>query len=507
MVKPLFFLVLFFMLQFCECVVAQDTGFALIDTVDLKRNLNYLASDSLQGRSLSTKMDGTQMASDYLAAHCKKLGMHAPFANYKQEVPLQFKTRGISHFILKEEGKREKAVKALQLRGKSKLIDFVERDIVFVGFGGQDTLPDIKNKIVVVAQANPLEYSREEPLFRWSPGFENAKIERLLQQKPKAVILVTLPTDRRNRIFSKLNVWYNREGFQLKPEQNPDGLVFATLPAFADDLLGGKGKYRKYLNEIVSEQKEKYSVLCNKHIFFETNVTTHQREACNVVAMVKGNGQLLKDECVVFVAHYDHLGTDDNGDVYNGADDNGSGTVALMELAEAFAKGNQPKRNIVFLWTTCEEIGMFGAEYYAQHPAIPLDKTVACINLDMIGRVYEPRDSLWLFSGKAVKKMDEIYMLTNDYWPALEEIGKEGCYHLGLLADTSLPDQFLRSSDHYRFHKRKVPVLNLATGYHADYHKITDDVERINFEKLKRVTDLCYWLGMKIANTDFYNEK
>jgi Zn-dependent M28 family amino/carboxypeptidase len=203
------------------------------------------------------------------------------------------------------------------------------------------------------------------------------------------------------------------------------------------------------------------------------------------------------------MAHYDHLGIDNSGDVFNGADDNGSGTVTLLEVAEAFMSlKEKPKRSIVFLWVTAEEVGLLGSKYYVENPVFPIEKTVACINIDMAGRVFEQRDTVWNKSAKLVKDFDGLYTLTNNVWPKLKEINSAACSMLGLIPDYSLPSGFLQSSDHFSFHSHGVPVINYATGYHADYHKVTDEISRINFDKMKRVADLCFLVGFEIANSE-----
>lgn len=235
----------------------------------------------------------------------------------------------------------------------------------------------------------------------------------------------------------------------------------------------------------------------------KTAQNTQLIAAQNVVGILEGSNAHLKDECIVFMAHYDHLGTDEKGNIFNGADDNATGSAILLELAEAFARlERKPRRSVVFLWTTAEEIGMLGSEYYAKHPVFPLGKTKACINIDMAGRVYEPRDSVRKNSPKLVKDFDGVYTLTSDFSPELDEITDSACKQLELVPDKSLPDYFFRSSDHRHFHSREVPILNLSTGYHADYHKVNDEVSRIRFDKVKRVADLCFLVGFEMANMD-----
>ena len=221
----------------------------------------------------------------------------------------------------------------------------------------------------------------------------------------------------------------------------------------------------------------------------------------NVVGIMEGSDPELKTECVVFMAHYDHLGIGKDKEVMNGADDNASGTAALLEIAEAFSKLEvKPRRSIVFLWVTAEEFGMFGSKYYVDHPAFPMEKTLACINLDMVARVYEPRDSVWNHSPKRVKNIDGLYTLTNNICPRLVAISDSVCGKLGLVPDHSLPESFLYNSDHYHFHKNQVPVLSISTGYHADFHKPTDETSKISFSKLKRVADYVFWVGYAVAN-------
>jgi len=224
-------------------------------------------------------------------------------------------------------------------------------------------------------------------------------------------------------------------------------------------------------------------------------------EAKNVIGIVVGSDPELKKEGIIFMAHYDHLGVSPDGDVYNGADDNASGSATLLELGKAFAGlGSKLRRSIVFLWVTAEEDGMLGSEYYTKHPLFPLENSVACINLDMVGRVYEPRDSVWQNSPKMIKDFNGIYTLVSDFSPELVHLTDSICHNLGLVPDKSLPDYFFRTSDHHHFHSRGIPVLNLSTGYHADYHKISDEVSRIRFDKIKRIAELCFWVGYEMAN-------
>ncbi len=485
---------------------AQNDALLKIDKADLKRHLAFIASDDLQGRKLGTEVDGLGITANYLAENAKAIGLKPGATNFFQEVPMLAKQPDETNFISVLDNKDELLIRtsfivALSGDPESKIVESGE--IVLLGFGDAE-IPEIKEKIVVVAQGNAESFSKSES-FRWNSRLERGKIQAISEKKPKAIIFITNPKDAENKTFTQISTWYNRGGYSLKSSEEDAIPVLASIPAFADQLVGGKGKFQAYLNDVVLNNNTAPVQVKNKKIKLKTGSITSPVEAKNVIGIVEGSDPVLKDEYVVFVAHYDHLGIGKDGDVYNGADDNGSGSVAILEVAEAFASLDiKPKRSIVFLWVTCEEIGHFGSTYYCDNPIYPLEKTVAAINLDMVGRVYEsPRDDVYKDSPKKVKDFDGLYTLSNDVWPRLAEINADKCKELGLIPDTTLPkERFLRASDHYHFHKNGVPILNYATGYHADYHKVGDEIEKINFDKIKRVADLCFLLGYEVANLD-----
>jgi hypothetical protein len=390
-------------------------------------------------------------------------------------------------------------------------INILNAEVVFAGFGfsneklGYNDLNgvDVRGKVVLFAMGTPESFQKKE-LPRWNNSLETAKIKKATKAGAALVLLVNNPLDESNSVYNRLTRWINRNDFSLEiSEKSTDNISFAfTTSTQADVLLGGTGKLKNLLTGIAENQKSNSFPVKKKQITVNVNRKTEHIQAKNVIGIVEGSDPVLKDECVVFMAHYDHLGVDASGDVFNGADDNGSGTVTLLEVAEAFMSlKEKPKRSIVFLWVTAEEVGMLGSQYYAQNPVFPMDKTVACINIDMAGRVFEPRDTVWNKSPKRVKDFDGLYTLTNDIWPGLKKINSKVCTQIGLVPDYSLPNNFLRSSDHFSFHSRGVPIINYSTGYHADYHKPTDEISRINFNKMKRVADLCFLGGLKIANS------
>jgi hypothetical protein len=484
---------------------AQNKALSKIDIKDLKEHLTFISSDKLQGRKLGTEVDGLGITADYLAENAKRIGLKPAVENYFQPVEMVFEKPLKDRFVEVTNKKGKVGLKSDKLvcleksTGKTE----IQTDaVVLLGFATEDLLTaDIKGKIVVVSQSTPELFLEKE--IGWSSQLERPKIAKVAAKNPKAILVVLNPNKKATDTFNRINRWINRERYALKSSGEKEAPVLIVMPEVADALLGGNGKYKKYLTSVAKGKKSEPVLIKNRKVKLKFGLTSEPVKAKNVVAYIEGSDPVLKDEYFVYMAHYDHLGVDKTGDVYNGADDNGSGTVTLMEVAEAFASlDKKPKRSIVFLWVTCEELGMLGSLYYSNHPVFPMEKTVACINIDMDGRVFEPRDTVWNKSPKKVKDFDGLYTLANNVWPELAKISDEKCAELSLVPDKSLPKRFLRSSDHYSFHKNGVPVLNYATGYHADYHKVGDEVSKINFEKIKRVANLSFLVGYEIANLD-----
>lgn len=213
-------------------------------------------------------------------------------------------------------------------------------------------------------------------------------------------------------------------------------------------------------------------------------------------------GSEFPDEIVVVSAHYDHVGVK-NDEVYNGADDDGSGTVALLEIAQAFQlakkEGNGPKRSILILHVTGEEYGLHGSRYYSENPLFPLKNTVADVNIDMIGR----RDDLHKDTNNFVYIIGSDYLST-DLYKLCEEVNKK---HIKLdldykYNDRNDPNRFYYRSDHYNFAKNGIPSVFFFSGIHEDYHKPTDEVDKIEFDALAKRTQLAFVVAWEIANRE-----
>jgi hypothetical protein len=242
----------------------------------------------------------------------------------------------------------------------------------------------------------------------------------------------------------------------------------------------------------------------------------------NVVAVVDGNDPTLKETYVAIGAHYDHVGYADRsaapgnerppgapgrvtagtgGDhIWNGADDNGSGTVALMALARAFREGTPPKRSLLFIWHTGEEAGLYGSRYFADHSTVPIDSIVAQLNIDMVGRNRndDPGQSNTVYlvgSDRISSELHDISRAANAGLPRPLTLDYE-------MNDPSDPEQLYYRSDHYSYAAKGIPVIFFTTGLHPDYHANTDEVAKIEFDKLARVAGLVYETSARLANLD-----
>jgi Zn-dependent M28 family amino/carboxypeptidase len=241
----------------------------------------------------------------------------------------------------------------------------------------------------------------------------------------------------------------------------------------------------------------------------------------NVVGVVEGSDPKLKDTYVLYGAHYDHTGyreglapsgrggqTPSGGQtpaedrINNGADDDGSGTVAIMSIARAFAQGPRPKRSILFVWHAGEEVGLLGSRYNADHPVVPLDKVAAQINMDMVGRNRDndPKQANTVLVVGSDRISTELHNINEDANASLPKPMTLD-YEMNDPADT---ESIYTRSDHYSYAVKGIPIIFFFTGLHPDYHMASDSVDKILFDKVQRVAQLAYETGRRVANLDHF---
>ncbi|CAM1374576.1 M28 family metallopeptidase [Tenacibaculum xiamenense] len=268
----------------------------------------------------------------------------------------------------------------------------------------------------------------------------------------------------------------------------------------------GQKKAVKYLQDFYIKSGIKSPISGGKYFqeipsqFFTKNVFGRKalKDSENVLAFIEGTEK--PEEIIVISAHLDHIGTK-NGKIYNGADDDGSGTVAVLEIAEAFKKasdaGKGPKRSILFLHVTGEEKGLLGSKYYTENPIFPLANTVTNLNIDMIGRVDDRHkgNPNYVYLIGSDKLSSELHNISEAINTKYTKIDLDYKYN-----DENDPNRFYYRSDHYNFAKHNIPIIFYFNGTHADYHKATDTPDKINYEMLENRTRLVFHTAWEIAN-------
>ncbi|MBL8001977.1 MAG: M28 family peptidase [Flavobacteriales bacterium] len=317
--------------------------------------------------------------------------------------------------------------------------------------------------------------------------------------KRAGVKVLLLATPDADRLMKEMGHYIGSSRMRLKEaakEEAPaaDLQVVVIDEGVATRILAKGGITWK--KAIKGKVKEGTLLPCPITLQYKPNEQELQAE--NVLGYVEGTD--LKDELVVVTAHYDHIGME-GGEVYNGADDDGSGTVALLEMAQAFAKarasGHGPRRSVLFMPVSGEEKGLLGSEHYSEHPVFPLENTVADLNIDMIGR----------FDTAHKDAKPYVYIIGSDRISTeLHRINEEvNSTHVGLELDYTFnaandPNRFYYRSDHYNFARKGVPVIFYFSGVHDDYHQPGDEVDKIRFDLLEQRTKLVFATAWELAN-------
>ncbi|MDF1576005.1 MAG: M20/M25/M40 family metallo-hydrolase [Bacteroidales bacterium] len=511
---------------------AQKTGLESININDLKRHMQFLASDELEGRE--TGSPGLQVAARYLAVQAESLGL----------LPLDKDKDYMQPYLIRERAyDRENSsitISAADSVSVSCTEPFyflpapgadhtvIEGELVFAGYGinseehGYNDFAniDIQDKVVLIMNRAPMNEEGTESQFdhgKWT-GMQNFqyKMPYIFSRQPRAVLIVMDPKSGMEsiedvnpavaRYLSKSRVLYTEDVEQEGTSSvNRPGMVMIHRRV-ADQLLAKAGKN---LGDLQMEIDQNFSpqsfYLEGTRVKIELNMETRDREVFNVFGLIEGSNLVQKDEVVIYMAHYDHVGTDGQGAVFNGADDNASGTVALLEIAEAFLKETKrPGRRIGILWVSAEEIGLYGSQYFAEHPLVPGEKIAAVINLDMVGRTKMKEDELSTRSGLTIQGGDSVKVIGGLQSKVLMKINRQTLAEAGLVGNYQYnnltdPNRYFFRSDHISFARKDIPVLFYSTGTQRDYHLISDVEEVIDYEKFLKMTKFCYRTGFNVA--------
>lgn len=484
-------------------------GFESISAGDLKSHVYVLASDSLEGRE--TAEPGQRKAADYIASHFKRLGLKPLGANGSYLQPFEVEITKVdptrSHLVVNanEAWNQPWGQNFLTMSTKDTT---VTSSIVFVGYVDTRIAPELRSKVagkIVVSLLGTRQQAGDTSA--------NVPMMRMFASRRDSGVAVVLSiaddTGRTSfaRIYEMLSgVGLDKGQMRLKDappsgprmtQQQVRGLVSSDV---ADRMLRAAGASLAELRVRAAREAEFQPVFLDNISVTVRNAVMHEvRPTENVAGLLEGSDPLLKDEVVVFTAHYDHVGKTRSGVIYYGADDDASGTAAVMEVAEAFvANPVKPKRSILFMAVTGEEKGLLGSTYYVSHPLLPLNKTVANLNSDMLGRMdtkYEPKNEpnyvYVIGSDKISPDLDSLLRAANDQTVRLT---LDYTYN-----DENDPNQFYRRSDHYNFAKNGIPVVFFFTGTHQDYHQPTDTPDKILYDRMVSISRLIYATGWSVA--------
>ena len=462
-----------------------------ITTDDLKESLTYLASDELEGRLPGS--NGGKLAAEYVASKFELYGItpggeDGYFQNFdvvtKTEAPVEANILRAGDIT----GELGKDFTPLSYSDNATLT----ADVVFAGYGfaiDQDSLQwddyggtNVEGKWALVLLNDP-EIRDPNSLFIPYSG-EKSKVVTAKEKGAGGILFVAGPKVSRNDKLLSLEV--------DQTESNLGIPAFSISREFADKLLAKGGTTVEKLEEGLVSTMKPNSFSIDMELEGTSNVVFHKTSTENVIGVLEGSDKELKSEYVVVGAHFDHLGwggteasrEPDTLAIHYGADDNGSGTSGLLEIADKLAHAKL-KRSVVLIAFGAEEIGTIGSKYFTNNPTVPKDKIVAMVNLDMVGRLKDTKEIT--VSGVGTSKEGE---------QLLKDILNEKERDLVL----SVEYNGFGPSDHANFYVENIPVFFFNTGAHEDYHTSRDVVEKINFEGLQRVTEYAYDLSEYLAN-------
>ena len=484
---------------------------------DLEKHLKVISSDAYEGRETGQK--GQKLAAKYLA-NC--------FSSYN--IPPLKPQPGIvdGYFHQYKLVKKDPLGIGIKAGEKSYLafedyyynprriqdVNASYNQVHFLGYGINDAAyndygeVDIKeNGIGIILSGEPMNKQGQHLISgNQNPSIKSEDATKIAEAKKQGLgcLLIAVP-DLKQRI-ARYKHHFLKPSLTLMEDNEDDNTFncFYISYEMADEFLGFtnlKSPLSKLENKI-RKQKEPYSKLLNLSDKIEVSSTRKHETVIseNVLGFIEGKDK--KDEVIILTAHYDHLGKRDSI-IYNGADDDGSGTVALLELAEAFSiardLGYGPRRSILFMPVSAEEKGLLGSRYYTENPIFPLENTIANLNIDMIGRIdtnYKSDPNYLYVIGADRLSMDlhDINKTAND---AYTQIKLDYRFN-----EEDDPNRFYYRSDHYNFAKNNIPSVFYFTGVHEDYHKPTDTIDKIHFGKMERIIRLIYYTTWELANRD-----
>lgn len=519
-------------LALSACADAGTPGSASITQAALSADLHAIAADSMRGRLVGTPEDAA--AGDWILARFKSLGLAPAGDNgYVQPFDMNWFSLGAGNRLtiagaggVREAGNNwtpSNFAASASASGSVVYVGYgiVEPYLTWDDYQGQD----VRGKVVMMLDGDP---GANDPASVFDgvvgsePGRSWRKAVAAAKNGAAAILIVRRNVDSTPDAWTRLNA----EAWPANPRRVETFLLAdwtkeITIPSaeisveLANALIKGSGRTLDELTKAAEATKSGLGVIAlpGAQASLTTTVERHVTAGRNILAKIEGTDPTLRDEVVIVSGHYDHQGADSIA-VFNGADDNGSGAVGAMAVAEAYAaaakKGDRPRRTVIFAAWDAEERLMLGSWFYTLRPAFSLKNTVAVLNMDMIGRNEEvPADGGRRFRGleqqSAESNVNSINILGYSRAPQLTENIAAHNKPFGLTLRFRYDNNesnLLRRSDHWPFLNNDVPAVWFLTGLHPDYHTPADDADKINYEKMTRIVKLLHAVSWDLANSD-----
>ncbi|MFZ4558685.1 MAG: M28 family peptidase [Saprospiraceae bacterium] len=461
---------------------------ATITAEDLKKHLYIVAGPEMEGRN--TPSEGLRKAATYIETHFSSLGL-TKVAESGYQMPYSLYTDSLISAKLEVNGKTWVQGTDFSMPTSNYNASVFAGEVVFAGYGLSDSTRndykdlDVKGKLVLVLSGMPAGGSNGGGR---RPQFVN-KQAIAAQYGALAVLQV------QENLSPMRGAMGNRPYLNLYKKSTPPNLCLIK-PDVAQAISGLS------LNDLQAAANQgKTGQVFSARVAMTMEKAVLQVPTANVLGFLEGSD--LKDEVLVLTAHYDHVGKSGN-DIFYGADDDGSGTVSILELAQAFSEakkaGKGPRRSILFMTVSGEEKGLWGSAYYSDYPVFPLDKTVCNLNIDMIGRIGSEYQ-------KDKDSANYVYVIGDDKLSSalrpISETANQTYTKLKLdykYNDPNDPNRFYYRSDHYNFAEKGVPIIFYFNGTHADYHRPTDTPDKINYPLMAKRAQLVFYTAWEIAN-------
>lgn len=477
---------------------------------ELKQHVYVLASDSLEGRE--TGKSGQYKAAAYLIKQFKALGLkpinkETNGNGYFQNLNIEKITWAPSYLIAGNDTLQ--LFKHFYCKGEALIPQEISMTAVFAGYGIDTTSYNdyksmqVSGKAVFILQGEPTVdnvslITGTTVYSDWNTNWQKKAV--LAYAKGAAAVFIVSPLKEESFINGVKRLREARNGFSLglESEFGLEKAFFISEKQMLNILQADSSRLVRWKSDRSAPKQLRANT---PTIRMKIQAHIEKMGTQNVLGVVEGSD--LKNEYIFVSAHYDHLGKKNDSTIYYGADDDGSGTAALLTMSKAFMKakdeGKGPRRSIVFTAFTGEEMGLLGSSYYSSHPIFPVKQSVADLNIDMIGRIdtLHRGDSNYVYLIGSNRLSTELHQVSEETNNANTHLSLDYTYN-----DPKDPNQLYYRSDHYNFAKLGVPVIFYFTGLHEDYHKITDTPDKLMYTKTATITQLVFMTAWQLANQD-----